>query len=120
MKYGTLRIVCCTLLVACAFHAATAAVTEKEPASQSLPQAGVGLALRIKDGKVLVETVLPDSPAARSNSIKRGDQVIAISEGDNKPTELTDIKELAKVVGMIRGSIGSVVRLSIIPVGKGE
>lgn len=80
-------------------------------------QAGVGAALRIQDGKVFVHKVLPATPAARSNAIKPDDQVIAVAEGDDEPVDVTGM-ELTKIVGMIRGSKGTTVRLTIVPAGK--
>jgi thiol-disulfide isomerase/thioredoxin len=84
------------------------------------PQAGIGVALRVENGKVFVSKVLPDTPAAQSGSINANDQVLGIAEGHEKPSELLHIKDVAKVVGMIRGPLGSIIRLSIIPAGKGE
>ncbi len=89
-------------------------------ATTPAPQAGIGAALRIENGKVLVTKVLPDTPAALSNLIKSDDQIIAIAEANEKPITVTGEKELARVVGMIRGPVKSVVRLTIIPKGKSE
>lgn len=80
-------------------------------------KAGVGAALRIQDGKVFVNKVLPATPAARSNAIKPDDQVIAVAQGDEEPVDVTGMK-LTKVVGMIRGPKGTTVRLTIVPAGK--
>src|SRR5207237_8645723 len=102
MKYCTLRIVLGTLATVCALRSALGAAAEEKLNPPSLPQGGIGLALRIENGKVLVEKVLPDTPAAKGNTVKRGDQVAAISEGADKPTDLTSVKELAKVIGRIR------------------
>jgi thiol-disulfide isomerase/thioredoxin len=92
----------------------------KEAEAQDFPrQAGIGAALRIEDGKVLVSKVLPDSPAARSQLIKANDQVIAVAEGNKQPIDVRGTKDLARIVGMIRGPIRTVVRLTIVPEGKG-
>jgi thiol-disulfide isomerase/thioredoxin len=92
----------------------------ESPPSAKPQQAGIGVALRVEDGKVFVSKVLPDTPAAQSGSITANDQIVAIYEGDKKPTELVHIKDVAKVVGMIRGPLGSIIRLLIIPAGMGE
>ncbi len=95
--------------------------TDKQGNTQDPPtQAGIGAALRIEDGKVFVTKVLPSTPAARSNSIKPNDQIVAVAEGNEKPVDVTGTKDVARVVGMIRGATGSVVRLTIVPEGKGE
>lgn len=93
-------------------------VTSNAPALAS--QAGIGAALRIENGKVFITKVLPDTPAALSNLIKPDDQIIAIAEANEKPVVVSGEKELARVVGMIRGPVKSVVRLTIIPKGKSE
>ena len=85
-----------------------------------VPQAGIGAALRIESGKVLVAKVLPDTPAALSNSIHPDDQIVAVAEAGQKPVVVTGEKELARVVGLVRGPVKSVVRLTIIPKGKSE
>ncbi len=97
------------------------AARDKEKHAQVLArQAGIGAALRIENGKVLVTKVLPDTPAALSHMIKPNDQIVAIAEANRKPVVVSGEKELARVVGMIRGPMKSVVRLTIIPEGKGE
>ena len=80
-------------------------------------QAGIGIALRIADGKVFIAKVLPDSPAARSNLIKENDQVIAVAEGNVAPIDVTGTKDVARVVGMIRGPVRTIVRLTMVPKG---
>ena len=118
----------------CPPHANTAESSSPQPRTQNtpgntgdqqlkphaLPQGGIGVELRIENGKVFVARVLPETPAAETNTIKRNDLVVAIAEGDGLPTQLLGIKDVAQAVGMIRGPIGSVIRLSIIPTGKSE
>jgi thiol-disulfide isomerase/thioredoxin len=95
--------------------------SDKETHGQILArQAGIGTALRIEGGKVFVAKVLPDTPAALSGTIKPNDQIVAIAEADKIPVVVTGEKELARVVGMIRGPVKSIVRLTIIPQGKNE
>ena len=76
--------------------------------------------MRIEDGKMFVTKVLPDTPAARSNLIKPNAQIVAVAEGNEKPVDVTGTRDLARVVGMIRGTIGTIIRLTIVPEGKGE
>jgi thiol-disulfide isomerase/thioredoxin len=96
------------------------AVPQKAIAERLPQQAGVGVALRIEDGKVFVNKVLPDTPAARSHLVNANDQIIAIAENDGEPVEVVGTTDVAKVVGMIRGPVQSVVRLTIIPEGRHE
>ena len=61
-------------------------------------QAGIGAALRIEDGKVLVSHVLPDPPAAQSNLVKPNDQIVAVAEGNEQPIDLTGTTRVAGAV----------------------
>ena len=97
------------------------ATADKEAKVQDPPrQAGIGTALKIEDGTVFVTHVLPDTPAARSNLIKPNDQIVAVAEGNEEPIDVTGTEKIARVVGMIRGPIGTVVRLTIVPEGRDE
>jgi thiol-disulfide isomerase/thioredoxin len=93
---------------------------EKSRSQHPPRQAGIGTALRIDDGHVFVNKVLPESPAARSNLINANDQIVAVAEGNEEPIGVVGIKEVSSVVGMIRGPAGTVVRLTIIPEGMDD
>jgi thiol-disulfide isomerase/thioredoxin len=80
-------------------------------------QAGVGAALRIANGKVLVTSVVPDSAAARTDALHRDDQIVAIAEEHGEPVDVAGLT-LEKVVSLIRGRNGIVVRLTVVPAGK--
>ena len=79
--------------------------------------AGIGASLAIKDGKVWVTKIFPETPAAQSNAIGPGDQIIAVGEGDAEPVAVAGMK-LGQIVGMIRGPVGTTVRLTVLPTGK--
>ncbi len=115
---------------------AALSVAQSTPSSSSLPhnspgdktptasssiaipeQAGIGVALRIEQGKAIVNSILPNTPAARNGAIKVNDQILAIAERDQEPVNITGF-ELTKIVGMIRGPKDSIVRLTVIPSGK--
>ncbi len=83
------------------------------------PPAGVGLALRIDEGRVLVGKILPDSPAERSGLIAAGDRILAIGQGNDEAKNVTGCK-MEEVTGMIRGTSGSVVRLTVVAADKPE
>ena len=82
-------------------------------------QAGIGVALRIEEGAVLVTKVLPGTPAAESNALQPDDRIVAVGQGNAAPSLVTGF-ELAKVIGLLRGEKGTVVRLTIIPRGKDD
>jgi peroxiredoxin len=92
---------------------------ELAPASKDAGQAGIGIAVKTTEGKVFVGAVLPGTPASGSNVIKPNDRILAVGEGNKEPIEVTGM-DMAKVVGLIRGPKGTVVRLSIVPAGMPE
>lgn len=80
--------------------------------------AGVGMALR-KDGESLVvNTLLPDGPAAASKAIHAGDRIIAVAQGDDGPDVPVKGWEVTEVVRVVRGPKGTTVRLTIVPAKK--
>ncbi len=81
------------------------------------PPAGVGAALRVEKKKVLVTSVLPDSAAVRSGALHPNDQIVAIAEEHGEPVDVAGLP-LEKVVALVRGRNGTVVRLTIIPAEK--
>ena len=82
--------------------------------------AGVGMALR-KDGEYLVvNTLLPDGPAASSKAIHVGDRIIAVAQGDDGPDVPVKRWGITEVVRHIRGPKGTTVRLTIAPAKKDD
>jgi thiol-disulfide isomerase/thioredoxin len=81
------------------------------------PQAGIGAALRIENGKVLVTSIVPDSAAARTDALHHDDQIVALAEEHGETVDVAGLA-LEKVVSLIRGRNGTIVRLNVIPAGK--
>lgn len=75
---------------------------------------GIGALLREEDGICHIQRLLPGGPAELSGELNPGDKIIAVAQGDEEPVDTIDLK-LSKVVKMIRGPKGSIVRLTIIP-----
>ena len=81
---------------------------------------GIGAVLTADDGYTKIVRIMPGGPAFRSKLIHANDRIIAVQNPDNKnPTDILDMK-LDKVVSLIRGKKGSVVKLTIIPAGSDE
>lgn len=89
----------------------------QESADDDSPRAGVGLALGLKDGHIVVGKVLADTPAAANGAIHEGDHILAVGQGDEAPVETKGMR-IEEAVAMIRGKKGSIVRLTTIPSGK--
>ncbi len=75
---------------------------------------GIGAELRSDDGYAKVQRLLPGGPAQMSGKMTVGDRIAAVAQGKDAFVDTVDMK-LDKVVEMIRGRKGTVVRLQLIP-----
>lgn len=91
-----------------------AAQKENFDISMRLSLVGIGAVLRSEDGYAKIVSLVPGGPADSDKRLKPDDKVEAVAQGDGPFVEVTGMK-LDKVVGMIRGEKGSVVRLRVIP-----
>jgi carboxyl-terminal processing protease len=73
---------------------------------------GIGAKLSEDDGYCTISELVPGGPAAKSKQLKEKDQIIAVAQGDQPPVDVVDM-ELPKVVQLIRGPKGTVVRLTV-------
>ncbi len=80
---------------------------------------GIGALLSMTDsGYAEIKGLVVNGPAHKAGELQVGDQIVAVGQGQNG--ELADIMhmKLQKVVDLIRGKRGSIVRLKIIPNGS--
>tara|TARA_R100000027_G_scaffold67429_1_gene66094 strand:+ start:19607 stop:21775 length:2169 start_codon:yes stop_codon:yes gene_type:complete len=76
---------------------------------------GIGAVLSDEDGYCTVRELIPGGPAKMSHKIDVNDQILGVAQGkDGEYVDVVDMK-LRKIVKMIRGAKGSVVRLKIRP-----
>jgi carboxyl-terminal processing protease len=80
---------------------------------------GIGVETRSEDGYATIERLVPGGPAARSGKISEGDRIVAIAQGEG-PFVDTSTMELDKVVELVRGKKGSVLRLQVLPRGAAD
>lgn len=81
---------------------------------------GIGATLRPDDGTTVVETLVPGGAADLDGRIKMGDQIVAVAQEDGtSPVETQDMK-LKDVVKMIRGEVGTRVKLHVKPKAGGD
>jgi len=85
-------------------------ITEKS--AQQYEVAGIGVALRVKEGKCYVVRVLKNTPAAAEGSLQVKDEIVAVAEGEGTPTTVAG-RGLSDVAALIRGRVGTEVRLTI-------
>jgi carboxyl-terminal processing protease len=84
--------------------------------SMRLSLVGIGAEMRSENGYPKIQRLVPGGPAARSGKISVGDRIIAIAQGENPFVEVRDL-DLDKVVELIRGKKGAMVRLELLPAG---
>ena len=80
---------------------------------------GIGATLISEDGYIVIQEVLAGSPAEKTGEIKAKDKIQGVGQGkDGKIEEVIDFK-VTDVVNLIRGPKDTIVRLDILPGGKG-
>lgn len=91
--------------------------SEEYRIQMSLSYEGIGASLQLVDDYVTVLNVLPGGPAAVSGALNTNDRIIAVGEG--KKGKLVDVIgwRLDDVVQIIRGKVGTTVRLQVLPAG---
>jgi carboxyl-terminal processing protease len=87
--------------------------------SMRLNLEGIGAVLRSENGQTIVTEVVPGGAAGMDGRLKVNDKIIAVSQGDDKFTDVVDMK-LRDVVKLIRGRRGTSVQLKIVPADKLE
>lgn len=89
--------------------------TEDFEISMNLALVGIGALLSPEDGTAKIERLIPGGPAERDGTLKPGDKVVAVGQGDEPLVDIVHLP-LNKAVKMIRGKKGTKVVLKYIPV----
>ena len=91
--------------------------SEEYRIQMSLSYEGIGASLQLVDDYVTVLNVLPGGPAAINGTLGANDRIISVGEG--KSGKMVDVIgwRLDDVVQIIRGKVGTTVRLNILPAG---
>jgi carboxyl-terminal processing protease len=91
--------------------------SEEYRIQMSLSYEGIGASLQLVDDYVTVLNILPGGAAAVDGSLNANDRILAVGEG--KGGKWTDVVgwRLDDVVQIIRGKVGTTVRLQILPAG---
>ncbi|MBM4154328.1 MAG: hypothetical protein FJ221_04795 [Lentisphaerae bacterium] len=88
----------------------TAARTEDFDISMRLSLVGIGAQLSSEDGAAKIERLIPGGPAERDGTLKVGDKIIAVGQGDEETVD-TLHWPLYRVVRLIRGEKNTKVTL---------
>ena len=81
---------------------------------------GIGATLQVKNEYVTIQTIVQGGPADKSHQINVGDRIIGVAQG--KDGEFQDIIgwRIDNAIKLIRGTKGTLVKLKILPQGKGS
>jgi carboxyl-terminal processing protease len=91
--------------------------SEEYRIQMSLSYEGIGAQLQLSDDYVTVSGLLPGGAAQAAGTLKVNDRIVAVGQGhDGEMVEVIGWR-LDDVVQKIRGKIGTVVRLQILPAG---
>jgi carboxyl-terminal processing protease len=82
--------------------------------SMKLSLVGIGAVLRSEDGFAKIVSLVPGGPAESDKRLKPNDKIEAVAQGEEPFLEVVGMK-LDRLVQLIRGEKGSVVRLRVIP-----
>ena len=74
---------------------------------------GIGALLREDDGHIKVVRIIPGSAAEAQGQLQAEDTIMAVSEADSDPVDISDMR-IREAVSYIRGPKGTEVRLTIL------
>ncbi len=79
----------------------------------SLSLEGIGAALRSDDGVTVVAQIVSGGAAEKEGHLKVGDKIMGVGQDDGDVQDVVDMK-LNRVVRLIRGKVGTKVRLRVL------
>ncbi|MFL6625229.1 MAG: S41 family peptidase, partial [Vitreoscilla sp.] len=87
--------------------------------SMRLSLVGIGAVLTEIDGYTTIRELVPGGPASLSGQLKVGDRIVGVAQGASGPMEDVVGWRLDDTVALIRGTLGSTVRLDVLPADDG-
>ncbi|MFM7159709.1 MAG: S41 family peptidase, partial [Planctomycetaceae bacterium] len=87
--------------------------------SMKLKLEGIGAALKMEDGTTVVTSIVPGGAASQDGRLKVNDKILGVANGTADFVDTVEMK-LTKVVDMIRGKAGTVVRLKVQAADDGQ
>ncbi|HEY5314228.1 MAG TPA: PDZ domain-containing protein, partial [Pirellulales bacterium] len=79
--------------------------------------AGIGAGLEVKDGHCLVTQLVAAGAAAKDGRLQVGDEILSIAQAEGDWSGVKG-KDLPSIVAIIRGPIGTVIRIKVRPHNK--
>ena len=87
--------------------------------SMRLSLVGIGAVLTEIDGYTTIRELVPGGPASLSGQLKVGDRIVGVAQGTTGAMEDVVGWRLDDTVALIRGAMGSTVRLDVLPGDNG-
>ena len=87
--------------------------------AMSLSLEGIGAQLQRQDDVVVIREIIPGGPAAMDGTLKAGDRIVGVGQGKTGALEDVIGWRIDDVVGKIRGTKGTDVKLEYIPAESG-
>ncbi|MBT9499615.1 MAG: carboxy terminal-processing peptidase [Burkholderiaceae bacterium] len=80
---------------------------------------GIGAVLTEIDGYTTIRELVAGGPASQSGQLQVGDRIVGVAQGETRPMDDVVGWRLDDTVALIRGTVGSTVRLDILPADQG-
>ncbi len=80
----------------------------------------IGISFNLKDGKLVITTLRPGSPAEKAGTIAVGDELVAVAAGKSGDFRRVVGQSVERTLEMLRGRPGEYVRLKTVPKGTIE
>ncbi len=84
-----------------------------------LSLAGIGAVLTDIDGYATIRELVAGGPASLSGQLQVGDRIVGVAQGAARPVDDVVGWRLDDTVALIRGTVGSTVRLDVLPADQG-
>ena len=84
-----------------------------------LSLAGIGAVLVDIDGYATIRELVAGGPASLSGQLQVGDRIVGVAQGATRTMDDVVGRRLDDTVALIRGAVGSTVRLDVLPADKG-
>ncbi len=79
----------------------------------------IGVELRVDGENIVIQEIIPGLPAAAQKDIHVGDRIIAVAQ-DTGPAVPVRGGQLAQAIALIRGPVGTTVRLTLVSSGEDD
>lgn len=81
--------------------------------SNSLSLVGIGVSLQQRGEENVVREIIKGGPADKSGQFVIGDRIVAVGQGEDGPLEDTSTYRLKDLVKIVRGNLGTTVRIGL-------